>query len=108
MRSEPYQDVKERMVWSTNLNGGTLAYPCLQQAAGDVVSCLATRLLAQEDLPWEGTGLTRDEFVQDCCGVVYSGKGLSLAMCTRLIRALLRSRGGYRECSYFTDRMTGC
>ncbi len=74
MRSEPYQDVKERMVRSSCSREHMSAHTCVRQATGGVVSCLATRLLAQDDLPWEGTGLTKDEFVRDCCGDVYSGE----------------------------------
>ncbi|KAL1937278.1 hypothetical protein VTO73DRAFT_13887 [Trametes versicolor] len=90
MRSEPYQDVKERM------------------AVGDVVSCLATRLLAQEDLPWEGTGLTRDEFVQDCCGVVYSaGADTAIVAMRNFVLAMILFPEVQKSAQEELDRIIG-
>nr|BED43005.1 cytochrome P450 monooxygenase [Trametes versicolor] len=90
MRSEPYQDVKERM------------------ATGDVVSCLATRLLAQDDLPWEGTGLTKDEFVRDCCGDVYSaGADTAIVAMRNFVLAMILFPG-VQECAQEElDRVVG-
>ncbi|KAI0749883.1 cytochrome P450 [Daedaleopsis nitida] len=68
MRSTPYHMVKTRVT------------------ARNAVPCIATRLL-QEDL--DTAGIDHDEFVKNCCGVVYSGRiSQTLAALTNFVLAM--------------------
>ena len=72
MRVEPYNMVKARTVGGrcTDSIVSVLISTVNSQESGNAIPCMATKLLSQ-DPPLEEA--SNDEFVKNCCAVVYSG-----------------------------------
>ncbi|KAL7284541.1 hypothetical protein ACG7TL_001833 [Trametes sanguinea] len=88
MRTEPFKMVKERA------------------AAGRAVPCMATRLLDQDlEIP---DGITRDDFVKNSCGVVYSaGADTTAAALRNFTLAMMVYPGVQKRAQAELDQVVG-
>ena len=76
MRAEPFDMVKRVMVRAQSRCMRRVSTPFCQ-ASGKAKTSMATRLLSQQEL--DTAGVERDEFIMNCCAVVYSGASPPLA-----------------------------